>query len=261
MLVGNDVSDYQEGIDYATFKNNANFVIAKATEGTTYIDTWFGNNRQQARNVGLPRMFYHFARPDKGNDPIAEAKFFLAVLNGQPLQEGECLALDFEENTDNPVDWAKKWLDYVFQETGVKPYFYSYQSMLTSYDWSPVVNAGYPLWIAAPNGDPNNTSYQTGAWKSAMCHQWGTETVPGISGSVDGDSFFGDVAAFLASGYHVLVPAPNDPPTIPPTQPSTPPQPVPSTPNPAPAPSPQPVPKVSLCSILIGWLQKHCPLQ
>lgn len=238
-IVGNDISSFQGSIDWATYKQNTNFVIIKMSEGTGFIDPEAGNNRQQARNYDLPRGFYHFAHPDLGNTPEDEAKYFCDLIDGDPIQVGEVLALDFEVNYNDPVTWCKTWLDTVSAHyNGLKPLIYLNQSIVQSYDWSPVVNAGYGLWIAAYTNDPTNNVFQTGKWSYAAIQQWSdNQTVPGIPTVADGDVFFGTSAQFLAYGYRAVIPqptpqpvstpvvsAPNDTPT-PPTSVTTTPQP------------------------------------
>lgn len=207
-IVGNDISEFQGQVDFSTYKNNSNFLIMKSSEGTSYIDHWFGNNRAQARYYGLPCGFYHFAKPDIGNSPEDEAKFFCALMDGDPLREGEMLVLDFEVQYFDPVGWCKRWLDYVSNHfNGVKPLMYLNQSLATSYDWQPVVDAGYGLWIAAYTYDPSNNNFQTGKWPFAAMQQWtDVQNVPGIVGNIDGDVFFGDAEAFKKYGYHAPQP-------------------------------------------------------
>jgi lysozyme len=218
MLSGIDISEFQGNIDWVTLKNNVNFVISKATEGVGFIDPWFGNNRSQARLAELPRGFYHFARPDTGNLPENEAQFFIDLMNGQPLQDGESIYLDYEvQYTGDNVAWALKWLQTVENALNVKPILYTYQSMLTSYDWTPVANNGNGLWIAAPTNDPNNNDFQTGAWSFAMMQQWGNQTIPGIStGVVDSDIFFGTEEEFKAYGYKAPQPETSSVVSVPP---------------------------------------------
>ncbi len=209
MLSGADISSYQGNIDWNTFKNNINFCIIKSGEGNSLIDSWFGNNRQQARDTNILRGFYHFARPDLGNSPQAEARFFIDLMNGQPLQEGESVYLDYEvQYGGDNVNWVLSWMKLVEQVLQVKPIFYSYQSMLTKYDWTPVVNNGNGLWVATASGDPNNTNFKTGSWKFAMMNQWGSQVIPGIQGQTDSDIFFGDANAFRAYGYKTPPPSP-----------------------------------------------------
>lgn len=229
MVLGNDVSSYQGDIDWDTLKTNANFAGMKATEGIGFIDTKFARNQSESRRVDLPRFFYHFARPDLNNDPAQEADYFLSKVG--PLKDGEVLCLDYEVQYHDPVGWCKLWLERVRFMTGVSPLFYSYQSMLTSNDWSPVVSEGFGLWVAAPTGDPNNNNFVTGAWPFAAMQQWGTEPVPGISGAVDADVFFGDISTFKKYGYSVPTPPPPPtPPTPPPTPPTPPIPPIPPPP-------------------------------
>lgn len=228
-LAGCDISDYQGDINWPTFKNNVNFVIAKATEGTSIIDEWFGNNRQQARLAGILRGWYHFAHPEL-NSATDEATFFINVIKGDPLQVGESIYLDYEESwSGDNVTWVLTWMQAVEKALGVKPIFYSYQSMLTSHDWTPVVNNDNGLWVAAPTNDPSNNNFDTGAWPSAMMQQWGNETIPGVTtGVVDADIFFGDANAFKAYGLKGSTPAPTPTPS--------------PTPEPAPTPTPTPDP-------------------
>ena len=251
-MVGNDISEFQGSIDWPTYKNNTNFVIIKAGEGNGYIDGWFGNNRSEARSLGLPRGFYHFARPDLGNTPEAEAQFFVNLLNGQPLQEGEMLCLDYEVNYHDPVGWCKMWLDIVYGLTTVKPLVYINQSTATNNDWSPVVDAGYGLWLASYQADGTG---ETGKWPQMAMQQTGsTEQVPGIVGNVDRDVFFGDVEQFKAYGLKPVVP-PTPPVEVPPT-PEPVPTPVPEPiPTPIPVPEPMPIPTPVPQPVKVSWIR------
>jgi GH25 family lysozyme M1 (1,4-beta-N-acetylmuramidase) len=57
--------------------------------------------------------------------------------------------------------------------------------------------------IASYTGDPNNNTANIGQWPFAAMQQWtDAQNVPGISGNVDGDVFFGDSNAFQQYGYH-----------------------------------------------------------
>lgn len=198
-IVGNDIASYQGDVNYDVYKNNTNFVIPKTTEGVGFTDPKFKRNQSEARRVGLLLGYYHFARPDIGNSPEAEADFFLSVI-GQ-LREGEVLALDYEPATQVQahVDWCRKWLDRVFSRTGVRPLIYLNQSQLRKFNWKAVVDGGYGLWVAAytPEGE-----FITGNWPFAAMQQWtSSQKVPGIVGNVDGNFFFGDAATFKKYGY------------------------------------------------------------
>lgn len=202
MILGNDVASYQGDINFDLYRNNSNFIIAKATEGTGFTDPKFKRNQSEARRVGILRGWYAFARPDLGNSAEAEADWFLSVV-GQ-LQEGEILVLDYECPNQKPshVAWCKAWLDRVYSRTGVRPLIYLNQSQVKQFDWKPVVDGGYGLWIAAYTYDPNNNNAQIGQWTFAAMQQWTNgQTVPGIPAVADGDVFFGSEQAFKSYGY------------------------------------------------------------
>ncbi len=225
-IVGNDVSEFQGQINWPEYKNNTNFVIIRSSQGVGYIDKEFGNNRQQARDQKIPRGFYHFANPDLGNTPHAEAEFFINLIDGDPILEGEVLALDFEVNFDDAVNWCKDWLDIISAHfNGIKPLIYLNQDLAQKYDWTSVIDAGYALWIAAYTGSPENNAFQGGKWQTAALQQWTDgQSVPGINGNVDGDVFFGTVGQFEAYGYksatpEITVTPPQEP--TPPVEPTT----------------------------------------
>lgn len=184
----------------------------KVTEGVGFTDPKFKRNQSEARRVELPLGYYHFARPDLNNTPEGEARFFLDTVG--ELKEGEIIALDYEvENRVQPhVDWCKKWLDYVLQKIGVKPLIYMSESVVHTWDWSIVVNAGYGLWIAKYlyNPNPDYTGFNTGKWPFAAMYQWTSgQKVLGIPVErVDGDVFYGDVTTFKKYGYAKPTPIP-----------------------------------------------------
>lgn len=201
MIVGNDISGWQGDVNYDLYVHHTNFLIIKATEGVGYTDKKFLRNQSEARRKGIPLGYYHFARPDLKNQPEAEADYFLKVV-GQ-LREGEMLCLDYEP-VSNPfpvVLWCQVFLTRVFNKTGVRPLIYLNKSQVRTFDWSPVVAGNFALWLASYDGEPF-----TGQWGAMAMQQWTSkQQVPGISGNVDGNWFFGTVEQFKAYGYHAPV--------------------------------------------------------
>ena len=64
-LPGIDVSHHQNAIDWTQVAaSGVRFAIAKASEGTAYIDPLFSTNRAEAMAAGIVFGAYHFARPD-----------------------------------------------------------------------------------------------------------------------------------------------------------------------------------------------------
>ena len=199
MLHGIDSSKWQAGLPDKTIQ--ADFIIFKATEGVGYTDPDCNPSYQEAKAAGKLVGVYHFARPD-GNDPISEANWFVSQIKGYI---GEAiLALDFETAPFDP-NWAKQWLDKVYELTGVRPLFYSYLSVLNSHDWSSVWG-NYGLWLAEPGVDAPTSGYNppaftpscNGNWNIAIW-QYNTKTIlPGWGGALDADLFYGDANAWKA---------------------------------------------------------------
>ncbi|MFG2077988.1 Glycosyl hydrolases family 25 [Nonomuraea maritima] len=168
LTYGLDVSNYQPDFDWNT--SPAQFGIIKATEGLTFTDKSFARHWQRLGKKGIVRGAYHFAHPD--DDPVAEAKHFLAVVNSQPAKPGDLLVLDLETTDGESVShvnaWAKTWLAYVKQQTGITPMFYS------SWNFANRYGAGleqYPLWVADYNGARGQISAPAN-WKTWTIHQY-----------------------------------------------------------------------------------------
>lgn len=187
---GIDCSHYQGYIDFKTLKDNADFIIIKATEGINVTDSAYVRNRETARKFGLRVGFYHYARPAI-NSPIAEADYFCKVVSCLP---GEIICLDFEENYPDPVSWCKTFLDRTTSNMGFKPYLYLNHAIIKAHDWTSVVNSGYPLWLAYWNFiDTNQTSWDT-PWPTVLLRQFSDKgNVAGMN-PVDLDVFYGEGA-------------------------------------------------------------------
>ena len=114
------------------------------------------------------RGAYHFGHPR--DNPIAEADFFLSVVNRQQARPGDLLVLDLESSDGRSVSevnaWAKAWLARVQTKTGVKPMVYS------SWNFANTYGAGlaqYPLWVAFYSG---GIVTPPADWKSWAIHQY-----------------------------------------------------------------------------------------
>ncbi|KAJ5758478.1 hypothetical protein N7520_005634 [Penicillium odoratum] len=78
-IQGFDISSYQSSVDFsAAYDAGARFVMIKATEGITGIDSSFSSHYTGATGAGLIRGGYHFAHPDSSSG-AAQAEYFLAM--------------------------------------------------------------------------------------------------------------------------------------------------------------------------------------
>src|SRR5262249_5104026 len=80
-LEGVDVSHWDGAIDWSKVAGSGRaFAIAKATEGTSFLDPQFHTNWTGMKSAGLVRGAYHFFRPaDSG---VAQADWFLSSVGG-----------------------------------------------------------------------------------------------------------------------------------------------------------------------------------
>ena len=177
MLNGIDVSSNQAKLNVSTYP--CDFVICKATEGTGYVNPFCDVHYQQAKRSGKLLGVYHYARPDAGNSPEAEADYFLKNITGYIGKA--ILALDLEcAGWQKYSEWSKKWLDRVYEKTGVRPLFYSSGDGFANF--KDMVNAGkYGVWAASD-----------GNWYD------GTTVVikQTVYDGLDHDVFYGDAAAW-----------------------------------------------------------------
>lgn len=202
IMRGIDISKWQSGIDLSAV--NADFVIVKATEGIGYVDKSCDGFFQKALSLGKKLGFYHFARPT--NDPVREADFFYNNCRGY-FGKGIPI-LDWESGNTSNVAWAKRWLDRVYQLSGVKPVVYMSESVVNANNWSAVAAADYGLWVAKyrdNNPDYNYNMANAGSrpkvkwWKFYCMWQWtSTGRLNGYGGYLDCDVFYGDQSTWDA---------------------------------------------------------------
>jgi GH25 family lysozyme M1 (1,4-beta-N-acetylmuramidase) len=216
-LYGCDVSNEQgAGVNWDAVKaEGVSFAICKRSEGTGYVDPTFDRNWSELGRLEMGRGAYHFARPDRGTNPVDEAHYFLNRLPS--LVAGDMVVLDMELPTDlsqAPAHlswWALTWLQAVEAIVGFPPLIYSYP-YYTQRNLNDAALARYPLWLAAYDGAvPASIS----VWSSvAIWQNSSSGSLNGISGQVDLDRLertldglrqLGKPAPAPAARYQVMV--------------------------------------------------------
>ena len=210
-LNGIDVSGYQPANigDLVPY----DFLIAKATEGTTYVSGRCDQQVQSALSKGKLAGVYHFA--NGGSSGAAEAEAFVKAVRGYVGKA--MLVLDWEASAvAKGPSYAKAFLDRVHELTGVRPVIYMSASVVNAYDWSAVRAADYGLWVAS-YGSNGVTGYrQPGApaarfWGAPIMFQYGSQgRLSGYGSNLDVDVFYGDAdawRAFAAVNGKVTLPA------------------------------------------------------
>ena len=98
------------------------WVIHKATEGSTYTDPTYAARRKAAREAGLTFGAYGFARPDeRGGDAKLEALHLFKVA--RPAVGDIVPTLDFEVAYTNAEAWCKSWqreMKRLLRESGLE---------------------------------------------------------------------------------------------------------------------------------------------
>jgi GH25 family lysozyme M1 (1,4-beta-N-acetylmuramidase) len=200
-----------EGVDVASFQGTPNwgsvyaagkrFVIAKATEGTTYTNPDY-TQQIGATGSSLVAGAYHFA---SYGSATAEADHFYAVASGAMKAGYLRPTLDIEGSV--PSGWGKttvsNWVDNFGAEVtaksgGASMMVYTSQSYAASYFDSSVTQ--YNFWIAHYNGQNSQTGSPGTTTPFSTWAIWqytSTGTVSGISGNVDHDVANGTMTGYV----------------------------------------------------------------
>jgi len=192
-----DFSVYQGSPDWNAVANSGLAgAIAKATEGVGFTDSQWGRKQAALLAPGpLVGGSYHFLRPDLGNDPVAEADWYLSQHDLRCFDPAIpwIFALDAEPPSGGSDGGCQAFMARVWARTGYPCWFYSYSAWIQSRGISAF---GNPLWLAWPDGNGPNPPLL--GWPVITMQQYGVASVPGVSGQVDANRFFGDRTALLA---------------------------------------------------------------
>ena len=196
-LNGIDISNWQQGIDLS--KVPCDFVIAKATQGTSYVSSDCSRQVEQALKLGKCVGIYHYIA---GGNAVGEANYF--VDNCKNWVGKVVFCLDWESNQNSA--WGNEaYLEEVVKQVkariGVPPVIYvqasRYQQVKQVADRQ---NCG--LWIAQ-YASMDATGYQQTPWNegaySCTIRQYSSAgRLDGFGGNLDLNKFYGDRAAWAA---------------------------------------------------------------
>ncbi len=172
-LNGVDISGWNDNVNFSKL---GDFVIIKATEWSSKGYTYYtsGGNAGQTEALSYKRQaeealkagkligFYHFVSSYSYSKQTYEQQAQAFINAVTPYLGQAILVLDWENGerytssgsstvysrVESDVAGAKRWLDYVYQQTGVKPVIYMNYNCANRYDWSSVAKVGYELWGA-----------------------------------------------------------------------------------------------------------------
>ena len=184
LLIG-DVNDFHPVTDWPAYAHFSPVLIAKATQGTSFVATTFEQSRNGAADAKLQAFgMYHFFQP--GEDPVAQANFAVATVKELRDSPREWLVLDVETGTDIAAYHA--FCETADAALGRRTWLYGGQQLTAAVTTR-------PRWIARYYDQTPNPAGQPGIgevlWQFAD-----TYAVPGV-GPADCSVFRGDVAEFL----------------------------------------------------------------
>lgn len=187
-----DVSVYQGVIDWEKVKPNIDGVIIRAGYGQSAIDKQFERNAKECNRLGIPCGAYWFSYAYTVDMAKKEAQKLIEVV--KPYKMNLPLAFDFEYDSVKNAsshgvkvtkDLATK-MAYEFcktiEEAGYWCLNYSNPDFLKNY-FDESITERFGLWLAQyPSGTPDLTKKPR---PDCQIWQWGTSTIPGITGKVD----------------------------------------------------------------------------
>ena len=148
MLKGIDISHHNKNMKNKEDLKQFDFVFMKASEGVSFKDYSIYGYCAALEGSDTVKGFYHFARPEKGNTPKAEALNFLAAIK-RYQKDNPLIALDVEAgalNFNALDEWCLRWCLYVYAQLGYKPIIYCSESETKRFKKCAEWGAG--LWVA-----------------------------------------------------------------------------------------------------------------
>ncbi|MDD9148210.1 Ig-like domain-containing protein [Sporolactobacillus sp. CQH2019] len=189
---GVDISNNNGAINFQSVKNSGiNFIVQKASEGSSFTDWTFKNNVTAARAAGLETNAYHFFQStNNASDARKEANLFAALLksvgfNGYAFVDVEITNGASSTAITNSVN---AFLDQMKQDGITKLGIYSYLSFYENNISLSVLEKSNPdllVWTAAWHSASSGPGFDTDLWQYTD-----NGSVSGISGPVDMDFSF-----------------------------------------------------------------------
>lgn len=194
-LNGIDISNWQAYIDLAAVP--ADFVIAKATQGTGYVSPDCARQVEQARATGKRFGVYHYV---SGGNAVAEANHFVDSCINWVSAGLFCIDWESQENSAwGDEGYLEQVVAQVKARTGIPPLIYS--SAVYYAQVAAVANRqNCGLWIAQyANKTPTgyqDTPWNEGAYACVIRQYSSAGRLPGYDGNLDLNKFYGDGATF-----------------------------------------------------------------
>lgn len=195
-IYGVDISHWQGNIARTPgdLSDSLHFIICKATEGETFVDSEFLANKKYLDSTKKFSGYYHFYRCN--DSPRTQAKFYSDTVgkfnkwNLPPIVDVEYVAKGAQCNGDSDMDSLLVFLKEVERLTQMTPIIYTnYDFGHTHFPKHPSF-ADYPLWVASFGTEQPN---MFGPWEDWTFWQMTDHYAVG-NDSIDLDIFHGDTS-------------------------------------------------------------------
>lgn len=176
-----DISHYHPVANWSHVKQNAGFLISKATQGTGYVDNTLDGFIQGCEAHGIPYWLYTYL--NKGNE-LAQAQFMVNTCKGKVGKHFVGYVLDVEAG--NSADGVQQALNYLIG-LGGKVMLYTAYKDFSLYARVISNRPGRCAWWEARYGK-NDGAYNSAypCHNGVDLHQYtSVGSCPGISGKID----------------------------------------------------------------------------
>ncbi len=176
-----DISHHKPVQDWVKVKKNVEFLISKATEGTTFIDSTLDSFVEHCEANKIPYWLYTFLN---NGDELEQAKFLVSTCKKKVGSYFMGYVLDVESG--NNAEDVKEAFEYIKKQSP-KTMFYSAYADYNRYK-SIIKNRGESCAYWEARYGKNNGEYDAkfAPHSDADLHQYTSEGVcPGIAGKVD----------------------------------------------------------------------------
>ena len=190
-MTGVDVSHWNGTVPFIRLRAAGHrFVIAKASQGSAFVDPLFVRHRAAARAAGLVTGAYHFFDPRV--DGVAQAEHFLGVIAPDGTADGvlapvidvECFAPFGPVPRADAVARLRAMTDTIHARTGRYPMIYTSRSMWQRMTGGDPGFGHLPLWVACWRC---RSPILPAGWTSFAIWQVGAFIIPGRGRRIDGN--------------------------------------------------------------------------
>ncbi|MBR8836433.1 MAG: peptidoglycan-binding protein [Stigonema ocellatum SAG 48.90 = DSM 106950] len=205
-IKGVDIAEFSEQVNWQKMKAEGfQFAYARVLYGTVRMDLNFHTYWTALKQNNIIRGAYLFFRPS--DDLNTQVRLFAQAVDMEPGDLPPSVDLEFEKNRNDidihwsslstaaSIDLVETLLKSVERTTGYKPIIYANSDFWIHQmgNTSRFSNAGYDLWIANYNNNPNQPNQLFGGWKVHTFHQYLGDQKSSFTQDVDYNTFNGNL--------------------------------------------------------------------